>query len=146
MSCGIGHRCGSDLALLCLWCRPVATAPIWPLARELHMLQVWPLKKGKEKETACNLFIWFVKKICINIFPSSLIKAFNITIGLFLHEEVSTKLTWTWFRVDGQGSRSSLIKSFSQLYGSCLSPSSLSIPVRWRNKWANQRNWQIFTR
>ena len=28
MSCGLGHRCGSDLAL------PVATAPIRPLAWE----------------------------------------------------------------------------------------------------------------
>ena len=28
MSCGIGHRCGSDLALLWLWHRPAATAPI----------------------------------------------------------------------------------------------------------------------
>ena len=31
-SCGIGHRCGSDLALLWLWCRPVPTAPFQPLA------------------------------------------------------------------------------------------------------------------
>ena len=30
VSCGVGHRLGSDLALLCLWCRPVATAPIRP--------------------------------------------------------------------------------------------------------------------
>ena len=28
VSCGVGRRCGSDLALLWLWCRPVATAPI----------------------------------------------------------------------------------------------------------------------
>ena len=34
MSCGVGHRSGSDLALLLLWCRPAATAPIWPLAWE----------------------------------------------------------------------------------------------------------------
>ena len=34
MSCGVGHRCGSDLALLWLWCRPVATALIGPLAWE----------------------------------------------------------------------------------------------------------------
>ena len=31
MSCGIGHRCGSDLVLLWLWCRLVAAAPIHPL-------------------------------------------------------------------------------------------------------------------
>ena len=34
MSCGVGHRCGSDLALLWLWCRQAAVAPIQPLAWE----------------------------------------------------------------------------------------------------------------
>ena len=34
MSCGVGHRGGSDLALLWLWRRLAATAPIRPLARE----------------------------------------------------------------------------------------------------------------
>ena len=34
MSCGVGRRCGSDMALLWLWRRPVATAPIRPLAWE----------------------------------------------------------------------------------------------------------------
>ena len=34
MSCGVGHRRGSDLALLWLWRRPVATAPIRPLGWE----------------------------------------------------------------------------------------------------------------
>ena len=35
MSCGVGHRCGSDLALLWLWCRPAPAALIQPLAWEL---------------------------------------------------------------------------------------------------------------
>ena len=34
VSCGVGHRLGSDPALLWLWCRPGATAPIRPLAWE----------------------------------------------------------------------------------------------------------------
>ena len=34
MSCGVGYRRGSDPALLWLWCRPAATAPIRPLAWE----------------------------------------------------------------------------------------------------------------
>ena len=34
MSCGVGCRCGLDLALLWLWCRPAATALILPLAWE----------------------------------------------------------------------------------------------------------------
>ena len=35
VSYGVGGRCGSDLALLWLWCRLVAIAPIRPLAWEL---------------------------------------------------------------------------------------------------------------
>ena len=34
MSCGVGRRCGSDPALLWLWHRLAATAPIRPLAWE----------------------------------------------------------------------------------------------------------------
>ena len=34
MSCGVGCRRGSDPALLWFWRRPVATAPIQPLAWE----------------------------------------------------------------------------------------------------------------
>ena len=34
MSCGVGCRRGSDPVLLWLWRRPVATAPIGPLAWE----------------------------------------------------------------------------------------------------------------
>ena len=34
MSCGVGHRCGSDPALLWLWRSPAATALIHPLAWE----------------------------------------------------------------------------------------------------------------
>ena len=34
VSCGVGCRHGSDLALLWLWCGPVAAAPIGPLAWE----------------------------------------------------------------------------------------------------------------
>ena len=34
MSCGVGCRRGSDPAVLWLWRRPVATAPIQPLAWE----------------------------------------------------------------------------------------------------------------
>ena len=34
VSCGVGHRHGLDPVLLWLWRRPVATAPIQPLAWE----------------------------------------------------------------------------------------------------------------
>ena len=35
MTCGVGHRPGSDSALLWLWSKPAATAPTGPLAWEL---------------------------------------------------------------------------------------------------------------
>ena len=35
MSCGVGHRRGSDVSLLWLWHRPTAAAPIQPVAWEL---------------------------------------------------------------------------------------------------------------
>ena len=50
MSCGVGGRWGSDLALLWLWHRPAATAPILPLAWELPYAMGLPLKKKKRKE------------------------------------------------------------------------------------------------
>ena len=53
MSCGVGHRLGLDLALLWLWRRPVATAPIRPLAWEPleQLLFCFVLKKKKKEKT-----------------------------------------------------------------------------------------------
>ena len=34
-SCGVGCRCGLDLVLLWLWCRPAVAAPLRPIAWEL---------------------------------------------------------------------------------------------------------------
>ena len=55
MSCDVGLRCGSDLALLWLWCRPAATALIRPLAWEppyaLGAPKKTTTKKYKDKET-----------------------------------------------------------------------------------------------
>ena len=45
MSCGVGCRRGSDLALLWLWCRPAATAPNQPLAWEPPYASSEALKK-----------------------------------------------------------------------------------------------------
>ena len=42
LSCGVGHRHSSDLALLWLWCRLAAVAPIQPLAWELSNAMVQP--------------------------------------------------------------------------------------------------------
>ena len=47
MSCGAGRRRGSDPAFLWLWCRPVATAPITPLAWEPPYAGGAALEKAK---------------------------------------------------------------------------------------------------
>ena len=49
MSCGVGSRCGLDLALLWLWRRPVATAPIRPLAWEPPYAAGAALKDKRQK-------------------------------------------------------------------------------------------------
>ena len=49
MSCGVGCRCGSDPALLWLWCRPAATAPIRLLAWESPYAAEAALEKAKRQ-------------------------------------------------------------------------------------------------
>ena len=53
MSCGVGHRRRSNLALPWLWRTPVATAPIRPLAWEppyaVGMAQEMPKRQKKKK-------------------------------------------------------------------------------------------------
>ena len=48
MSCGVGHRGSSDLAMLWLKHMPAATAPIQPLAWEPPNVAVVALKEKKK--------------------------------------------------------------------------------------------------
>jgi len=56
MSCGVGHRCGSDLALLWLWCKPAARAlirlPAWepPYASGVAVEKAKRQKNKKQKQ------------------------------------------------------------------------------------------------
>ena len=50
MSCGAGHRCALDLALLWLWCRPATVALIGPLAWEPPYATSVALKSKKKKK------------------------------------------------------------------------------------------------
>ena len=50
MSCGVGHRRGSDSVLLRLWCRPAVTAQIRPLAWEPPHATDLALKSQKERK------------------------------------------------------------------------------------------------
>ena len=49
MRCGVGGRCGSDPALLWLWHRSAATAPIRPLARKPPYASGAALEKSKRQ-------------------------------------------------------------------------------------------------
>ena len=51
MSCGVGRRHGSDPQLLWLWHRPVATAPIQPLAWERPHAEGAALENTKKKNS-----------------------------------------------------------------------------------------------
>ena len=50
MSCGLGHRCGSDLALLGLWRELAATVLVKPLAWEPPYAAGVALKRQKTKK------------------------------------------------------------------------------------------------
>ena len=61
MSCGVGRSHGSDLMLLWLWHRPVATAPIGPLAWELSCAMGVALKKDKKTHTTNYELLCLIK-------------------------------------------------------------------------------------
>ena len=50
MSCGVGHRSGSDPVLLWLWNRPAVVAPIQSLAWEPPCTMGAALKRQKKKK------------------------------------------------------------------------------------------------
>ena len=50
VSCPVGYRHSSDLALLWMWHRPAAIAPIWPLAWESQYAMGVALKRPKKKK------------------------------------------------------------------------------------------------
>ena len=54
MSCGMGHWRGLDPELLWLWCRPAATTPIGPLARELPYAAGVALRRKKNYHNLPN--------------------------------------------------------------------------------------------
>ena len=62
MSCGVGCRCGSDLALMWLWHRPGATASSQPLAWGPPYATGAALKKRQKKRTA-QAESWSILKV-----------------------------------------------------------------------------------
>ena len=65
LSCGVGCRCGSDLALLWLWYRLAAVAPIQSLAWELSYALGAALKRQKKiKKNFFFIMVYF--QCCTN--------------------------------------------------------------------------------
>ena len=67
MSCGVGLKYISDLALLCLWCRPAAVALIGPLAWELLYAMGTALKtktKTKNRKKREKEKYWSRHQVC----------------------------------------------------------------------------------
>ena len=85
MSCGVGHRCGSDLALLWLWRRPKTTVPIRPLAWELPDAMGVALEKQKT-----NIYIYI--HMFINAeHISERIQKNNLPFGIGVRMEVQVE-------------------------------------------------------
>ena len=61
MSCGVGRRCGSDPALLWLWRRLTATAPIRPLAWE-SPYAVGAAQEMAKKDKKLKIIIIIIKE------------------------------------------------------------------------------------
>ena len=62
MSCDVGHRCGSNPALLWLWCKPAATALIGPLAGEPSYAAGVALKRREKRKKIVSFESWMDKK------------------------------------------------------------------------------------
>ena len=69
MSCGIGHRRGSDPALLWLWCRLEATVLIRPLAWEPTYAAgaAQEMAKKKKKRISFSYLVMYPMKIGKNL-------------------------------------------------------------------------------
>ena len=84
MSCDVGSRCGSDPALLWLWCRPAAAVPIRPLTWDLPYAMGAALKRQKKSPFQCHKFIHLSGTF-----------AFGSLCGSPLPSEVTSRAGWS---------------------------------------------------
>ena len=82
MSCVVGHRHGSDLALLWLWYRLAATAVIRPLAWETPYAVGAALKRQKDKKKIIMFLIFcFSRKVVMNSFS---FVSLNVDVKIYI--------------------------------------------------------------
>ena len=89
MSCDVGCRHGSELALLWLWlwCRPVAIAPIGPLAWEPPYAAGAALEKAKKdkrkkkKKEMCDVTLFL---LIVLFFPQRIKLIIHLELSYFL--------------------------------------------------------------
>ena len=65
MSCGVGLRCSSDLALLWLWCRLAAVASVRPLALEPPCAAGTSLLDKSQKKERRKLKVKPASSLCV---------------------------------------------------------------------------------
>ena len=95
MSCGIGHRRGSDLALLWLWRRPGAIARIRPLAWEPPYAVSTALKRQKKKKVHREVFpLLFSGRECVE-FMLLLIFQIFLSFPFCLKNDHVVILSWS---------------------------------------------------
>ena len=83
----VGHRGGLDLAFLCLWCGPAATASIQPWVRELPDASGVALESKKKKKKIISFTEDFSYRV-ITCFPR---KCVSTTPGINLDIKKRTK-------------------------------------------------------
>ena len=69
MSCGVGRRRSSEPALLWLWHRQAATAPMRPLVWEPPYAAGAALEKGKKKDKKIRSLFISPMSVVIHLFP-----------------------------------------------------------------------------
>ena len=101
-SCNAGCRCGSDLALLCLWCRLAAVALIRPLTWELPICHrcshKTPTKKeGDRERDAYSSPLPILKSVLIihEVYFSSFFFSFRAHLRLRVSSELQLPATAT---------------------------------------------------
>ena len=85
MSCSIGHRCGLDPALLWLWHKSAAVAPIRPLTSLCCGCSLKKTKK-KKKDIQCNKLFY--------------VYHWNLKCSWLLGFVTSSKMVYVWEKLE----------------------------------------------